>query len=114
VSTALARKRRHLVLTACDVLDAFARPPCGSQPRPSVGFRGTGRYASLNAHNGIELGRCDDLWSLFYTLVEFLRGKLPWRKEKDRVRRRSLCPRLFTECSLTYRRVMIESLAADR
>jgi len=80
-------------------LDAIARPPCGPQPRPSVGFRGTGRYASLNAHNGIELGRRDDLWSLFYTLVEFLRGKLPWRKEKDRVRRRSAGPRSAPACS---------------
>lgn len=24
------------------------------------------------------------MWSLFYVMVEFLRGSLPWRKEKDR------------------------------
>ena len=56
------------------------------QARDDVGFRGTARYASLHAHAGDELSRRDDLWSLFYSLVEFLRGKLPWRKEKDRVR----------------------------
>lgn len=32
------------------------------------------------------MGRHDDLWSLFYMLVEFLVGQLPWRKIKDKVR----------------------------
>ena len=31
-----------------------------------------------------EMGRHDDLWSLFYMLVEFLAGQLPWRKIKDK------------------------------
>ena len=30
------------------------------------------------------LGRHDDLWSLFYMLVEFANGQLPWRKIKDK------------------------------
>lgn len=32
-----------------------------------------------------EMGRHDDLWSLFYMLVEFMVGQLPWRKIKDKV-----------------------------
>ncbi|XP_062607865.1 rho-associated protein kinase 2-like isoform X2 [Saccostrea cucullata] len=53
-------------------------------PRAAAGFRGTVRYASVNAHKNKEMGRHDDLWSLFYMLVEFLAGQLPWRKIKDK------------------------------
>ncbi|XP_033647407.1 titin homolog [Asterias rubens] len=53
-------------------------------PRPVAGFRGTVRYASVNAHKNKEMGRHDDLWSLFYMLVEFVIGQLPWRKIKDK------------------------------
>lgn len=42
------------------------------------------RYASINAHRNREMGRHDDLWSLFYMLVEFVNGQLPWRKIKDK------------------------------
>ncbi|XP_051957820.1 tau-tubulin kinase 1 [Xyrauchen texanus] len=53
-------------------------------PRTVAGFRGTVRYASVNAHKNKEMGRHDDLWSLFYMLVEFAAGQLPWRKIKDK------------------------------
>ncbi|KAK0167601.1 hypothetical protein PV327_004976 [Microctonus hyperodae] len=52
--------------------------------RAAAGFRGTVRYASVNAHKNKEMGRHDDLWSLFYMLVEFVNGQLPWRKIKDK------------------------------
>ncbi|XP_010596685.1 tau-tubulin kinase 2 isoform X2 [Loxodonta africana] len=53
-------------------------------PRAVAGFRGTVRYASVNAHRNREMGRHDDLWSLFYMVVEFVVGQLPWRKIKDK------------------------------
>uniref|UniRef100_A0A3Q2XVK1 Tau tubulin kinase 2b n=1 Tax=Hippocampus comes TaxID=109280 RepID=A0A3Q2XVK1_HIPCM len=53
-------------------------------PRSVAGFRGTVRYASINTHKNKEIGRHDDLWSLFYMLVEFMSGQLPWRKFKDK------------------------------
>ncbi|KAK5582404.1 hypothetical protein RB653_003987 [Dictyostelium firmibasis] len=52
--------------------------------RDSTGFRGTARYASINSHLSKDLGRRDDLWSIFYVLIEFAEGQLPWRKLKDK------------------------------
>eukprot|EP01135_Chromosphaera_perkinsii_P004414 Nk52_evm17s280 gene=Nk52_evmTU17s280 len=54
------------------------------EPRSVAGFRGTARYASLNAHKSKELSRRDDMWSFFYMMVEFFVGQLPWRRLKDK------------------------------
>ncbi|KAH9015682.1 CK1/CK1/CK1-D protein kinase [Lactarius hengduanensis] len=73
----------------------------------NLGLTGTATFASINSHLGSELGQRDDMESLAYMLIYFLRGRLPWQglpngskriiKCKQRTTPRDLCQGLPVE-----------------
>mmetsp|Transcript_49332 Transcript_49332/g.89196 ORF Transcript_49332/g.89196 Transcript_49332/m.89196 type:complete len:420 (-) Transcript_49332:46-1305(-) len=81
-----------------------------------LSLTGTPRYASLNAHRGLEQSRRDDLEAIGHMMIYFLRGSLPWsgleaRTKQEKYRRifekklqeelSNLC-RGFPEAFVTY------------
>lgn len=77
-------KSAHLV----NIIDfGLAKKFRDSRKAPHIPYKqddchgvGTSLFAAINTHLGVESSRRDDIESLAYMLIYFLRGTLPWRK----------------------------------
>ena len=69
---------------------------------------GTARFASINAMEGLSQSRRDDLESLGYMLIYFLKGKLPWQNFliKNKEER-------YNKIKQTKKEIVINELCSD-
>jgi serine/threonine protein kinase len=83
-SNFLLRPHSNAPLCLIDFGLAKRRRDCSKSCQPGERrFTGTVKYASPNAHKGMELAPRDDLYSWFYSMVELMGHNLPWENVKD-------------------------------
>ena len=77
----IGKKQLYVYVIDFGLAKRFRDPKNGEHIpyRDGKNLTGTARYASVNTHLGIEQARRDDLESLGYVLLYFIKGQLPWQ-----------------------------------
>lgn len=78
----MGKQRDHIYLVDYGLSKYFVESGKHVPYSQNSSFVGTERYASVNTHLGIHPTRRDDLESLGYVLVFFLKGSLPWQSQR--------------------------------
>ena len=76
-------KKSHKIFTIDFALSRMYRDPKNFEHityNENKRFLGPTRFVSINSHKGIEQTRRDDLESIGYLLIYFLKGSLPWQQ----------------------------------
>ena len=87
----IGRKKNSNIIYAIDfgISSRYVDPKTGQhiEYREGRNISGTARYASINNHLGVEPSRRDDMESIAYMLIYFLKGQLPWQSLQGRTKK---------------------------
>uniref|UniRef100_A0A915KCP8 Protein kinase domain-containing protein n=1 Tax=Romanomermis culicivorax TaxID=13658 RepID=A0A915KCP8_ROMCU len=76
---------RNVYILDYHLVRRFTRKDGQVRPaRHKVRTKGCFKYASPNSLKNQDISRPDDLYSWFYMNIEFLKGRLPWRRLKNK------------------------------